>query len=90
MPQFLSPEAQSLLRALFKRNPCNRLGEPRARAVGGHTGTPALLSGSLTAEGPGWGVGMLSRTVPAQRHVGSHGVQESLLHTGWWHFCQPV
>ncbi|XP_015447396.1 ribosomal protein S6 kinase alpha-2 isoform X2 [Pteropus alecto] len=26
MPQFLSPEAQSLLRALFKRNPCNRLG----------------------------------------------------------------
>lgn len=27
MPQFLSPEAQSLLRALFKRNPQNRLGE---------------------------------------------------------------
>lgn len=26
MPQFLSAEAQSLLRALFKRNPCNRLG----------------------------------------------------------------
>ncbi|XP_046949103.1 ribosomal protein S6 kinase alpha-2 isoform X3 [Lynx rufus] len=26
MPQFLSTEAQSLLRALFKRNPCNRLG----------------------------------------------------------------
>ncbi|XP_004368838.1 ribosomal protein S6 kinase alpha-2 [Trichechus manatus latirostris] len=26
MPQFLSLEAQSLLRALFKRNPCNRLG----------------------------------------------------------------
>ncbi|ELT94418.1 hypothetical protein CAPTEDRAFT_229226 [Capitella teleta] len=26
MPQFLSPEAQSLLRALFKRNPANRLG----------------------------------------------------------------
>ncbi|XP_044779941.1 ribosomal protein S6 kinase alpha-2 isoform X1 [Bubalus bubalis] len=26
MPQFLSVEAQSLLRALFKRNPCNRLG----------------------------------------------------------------
>lgn len=26
MPQFLSPEAQSLLRALFKRNPLNRLG----------------------------------------------------------------
>ncbi|XP_030172627.1 ribosomal protein S6 kinase alpha-2 isoform X3 [Lynx canadensis] len=25
MPQFLSTEAQSLLRALFKRNPCNRL-----------------------------------------------------------------
>ena len=26
MPQFLSPEAQALLRALFKRNPANRLG----------------------------------------------------------------
>ncbi|XP_029462420.1 ribosomal protein S6 kinase alpha-6 isoform X2 [Rhinatrema bivittatum] len=26
MPQFLSPEAQSLLRMLFKRNPSNRLG----------------------------------------------------------------
>nr|CAB3265766.1 ribosomal protein S6 kinase alpha-3 [Phallusia mammillata] len=26
MPQFLSPEAQSLLRTLFKRNPANRLG----------------------------------------------------------------
>ncbi|XP_071954782.1 ribosomal protein S6 kinase alpha-3-like [Antedon mediterranea] len=26
MPQFLSPEAQSLLRQLFKRNPSNRLG----------------------------------------------------------------
>jgi len=26
MPQFLSGEAQSLLRALFKRNPLNRLG----------------------------------------------------------------
>ncbi|KAM3836654.1 ribosomal protein S6 kinase alpha-3 isoform 2-T2 [Vipera latastei] len=26
MPQFLSPEAQSLLRMLFKRNPANRLG----------------------------------------------------------------
>ncbi|KAM6950311.1 ribosomal protein S6 kinase alpha-2 [Lycodopsis pacificus] len=26
MPQFLSPEVQSLLRALFKRNPVNRLG----------------------------------------------------------------
>lgn len=41
MPQFLSPEAQSLLRALFKRNPCNRLGEPRARAVGGAHGDRA-------------------------------------------------
>lgn len=27
MPQFLSLEAQSLLRMLFKRNPANRLGE---------------------------------------------------------------
>ena len=26
MPQYLSPEAQALLRALFKRNPANRLG----------------------------------------------------------------
>ena len=26
MPPFLSPEAQSLLRCLFKRNPANRLG----------------------------------------------------------------
>ncbi len=26
MPEFLSPDAQSLLRALFKRNPVNRLG----------------------------------------------------------------
>lgn len=29
MPQFLSAEAQSLLRALFKRNPANRLGQTR-------------------------------------------------------------
>lgn len=29
MPQFLSAEAQSLLRALFKRNPANRLGGDR-------------------------------------------------------------
>lgn len=27
MPQFLSPDAQSLLRMLFKRNPANRLGK---------------------------------------------------------------
>ena len=26
MPEYLSPEGQSLLRALFKRNPANRLG----------------------------------------------------------------
>ena len=26
MPEYLSPEAQSLLRSLFKRNPLNRLG----------------------------------------------------------------
>lgn len=30
MPQFLSPEVQSLLRALFKRNPANRLGSMNA------------------------------------------------------------
>lgn len=37
MPQFLSPEVQSLLRALFKRNPANRLGtfsNPRNRSSG--------------------------------------------------------
>lgn len=27
MPQFISPEAQLLLRSLFKRNPANRLGK---------------------------------------------------------------
>lgn len=32
MPQFLSLEAQSLLRMLFKRNPANRLGKPPAFA----------------------------------------------------------
>lgn len=42
MPQFLSAEAQSLLRALFKRNPCNRLGKCCPRPV------PALGS-----QGPG-------------------------------------
>jgi len=35
MPAYLSPGAQSLLRALFKRNPSNRLG-------GGPDGTNAL------------------------------------------------
>lgn len=30
MPQFLSPSAQSLLRALFKRTPSNRLGKKKA------------------------------------------------------------
>ena len=40
MPQFLSTEAQSLLRALFKRNPANRLGkQPLLR--GGEQGTAA-------------------------------------------------
>ena len=33
MPQFLSPEAQSLLRALFKRNPANRLGQFKVKTV---------------------------------------------------------
>jgi len=37
MPEFLSPEAQSLLRALFKRNPANRLGS-------GPTGTEEIKS----------------------------------------------
>ena len=31
MPEYLSPEAQSLLRALFKRNPINRLGSGMQR-----------------------------------------------------------
>ena len=40
MPQFLSTEAQSLLRSLFKRNPANRLGkQPQLR--GGERGTAA-------------------------------------------------
>jgi p90 ribosomal S6 kinase len=32
MPPFLSPEAQALLRALFKRNPANRLGAGKCLA----------------------------------------------------------
>jgi len=36
MPQFLSPDAQSLLRMLFKRNPSNRLGKcATSRHIGG-------------------------------------------------------
>lgn len=34
MPQFLSAEAQSLLRALFKRNPANRLGVDHFQSEG--------------------------------------------------------
>lgn len=38
MPQFLSTEAQSLLRALFKRNPANRLGkQPQLGRGAGHS-----------------------------------------------------
>ena len=33
MPEYLSPEAQSLLRALFKRNPINRLGSGKCIKV---------------------------------------------------------
>jgi len=36
MPQFLSPEAQSLLRALFKRNPSNRLGSGGVEEIKQH------------------------------------------------------
>lgn len=38
MPQYLSPEAQSLLRCLFKRNPANRLGSgpTEGQEVKGH------------------------------------------------------
>uniref|UniRef100_A0A4W5LXS2 non-specific serine/threonine protein kinase n=1 Tax=Hucho hucho TaxID=62062 RepID=A0A4W5LXS2_9TELE len=37
MPQFLSTEAQSLLRALFKRNPINRMGADGAEEIKRHT-----------------------------------------------------
>lgn len=43
MPQFLSSEAQSLLRNLFKRNPANRLGitlRTHSCAEHTHTRTP--------------------------------------------------
>nr|XP_012594118.1 ribosomal protein S6 kinase alpha-6 isoform X6 [Microcebus murinus] len=36
MPQFLSPEAQSLLRMLFKRNPANRLGSEGVEEIKRH------------------------------------------------------
>jgi p90 ribosomal S6 kinase len=36
MPQFLSPDAQSLLRALFKRNPANRLGAGGVKEIKSH------------------------------------------------------
>uniref|UniRef100_A0A674JRW1 non-specific serine/threonine protein kinase n=1 Tax=Terrapene triunguis TaxID=2587831 RepID=A0A674JRW1_9SAUR len=36
MPQFLSPEAQSLLRMLFKRNPANRLGPDGVEEIKRH------------------------------------------------------
>lgn len=38
MPQYLSTEAQSLLRALFKRNPINRLGYSNVVVGGGGGG----------------------------------------------------
>uniref|UniRef100_A0A803SLK3 non-specific serine/threonine protein kinase n=1 Tax=Anolis carolinensis TaxID=28377 RepID=A0A803SLK3_ANOCA len=44
MPQFLSPEAQSLLRMLFKRNPANRLGN----------GTPCSHSSHIKFESVYW------------------------------------
>ncbi|CAO2624168.1 Ribosomal protein S6 kinase alpha-3 [Lemmus lemmus] len=37
MPQFLSPEAQSLLRMLFKRNPANRLGPDGVEEIKRHS-----------------------------------------------------
>lgn len=41
MPQFLSTEAQSLLRALFKRNPANRLGkQPQLGRGAGYSCSP--------------------------------------------------
>ncbi|XP_076141151.1 ribosomal protein S6 kinase alpha-2 isoform X2 [Alosa pseudoharengus] len=36
MPQFLSPEVQSLIRALFKRNPTNRLGPDGVEEIKRH------------------------------------------------------
>lgn len=52
MPQFLSAEAQSLLRALFKRNPCNRLGKRPLESVGGMEGT---APGACGGHGEGHG-----------------------------------
>lgn len=60
MPQFLSAEAQSLLRALFKRNPCNRLGKSpkrcarRGDAPWGRT-ADCLPPRALKPKGPAWG-----------------------------------
>lgn len=76
MPQFLSVEAQSLLRALFKRNPCNRLGkapwDPCARPgppTCSHSAVvwPRISPRSLTAKGPDAGGEVLSRVVRAPR-----------------------
>ena len=51
MPQFLTPEAQSLLRALFKRNPQNRLGH-------GPNGIEAIKAHSFFAK-IDWAVSVL-------------------------------
>lgn len=68
MPQFLSTEAQSLLRALFKRNPCNRLGksphaprEGRGRPPAHLDCPPARFTRFTGSKGPESGVQMPSR-----------------------------
>ena len=43
MPTFLSPEAQALLRALFKRNPKNRLGSGKGFEILVFLETPKVL-----------------------------------------------
>ena len=43
MPEYLSPEGQSLLRALFKRNPANRLGFGMSKATNPFSGAAAFF-----------------------------------------------
>lgn len=73
MPQFLSTEAQSLLRALFKRNPCNRLGksphaprEGRGRPPAHLYCLPARFTRFTESKGPESGVQMPSRVQAAR------------------------
>ena len=47
MPQFLSPEAQSLLRVLFKRNPANRLGSGKTPPAASRQAGDKLMASEL-------------------------------------------